>query len=200
MFLIRGEVTMANRICPLCGGKNTAKILWGMPAFTPELEDELNSGSVVLGGCCIIEPTPTHHCKDCDNDILYPFEEKLAKTEYFEFQIGGFFCGYSRIMVENDNGRYTAAYAPGFANPEDAMKTEISEEEFVRFITGIYRCCLWEWKDEYVDPGVLDGTQWTIRVRLNGQDEKEWYGSNDYPPLWKKFIKAVNTLPLPEIR
>ena len=37
---------MANRICPLCGGNNTAKILWGMPAFTPELEDVVVSSSL----------------------------------------------------------------------------------------------------------------------------------------------------------
>ena len=108
--------------------------------------------------------------------------------------------GKGKLHVRFDNEAELILYRGEAKQWKLREETEISEEEFVRFITGIYRCCLWEWKDEYVDPGVLDGTQWTIRVRLNGQDEKEWYGSNDYPPLWKKFIKAVNTLPLPEIR
>lgn len=40
---------MAKRICPLCGGNNTSKILWGMPAWTPELEEDLNSKKIVFG-------------------------------------------------------------------------------------------------------------------------------------------------------
>ena len=29
---------MVKIICPHCGGSNVARILWGMPAFTPALE------------------------------------------------------------------------------------------------------------------------------------------------------------------
>lgn len=191
---------MAKRLCPLCGGNNTSKIFWGMPAWSPEMEQEVESKKIVLGGCCIPIPTPSYHCNDCDEDIIYPFEDELLATEYFEFQIGGFFEGNQRIMVKKSPDEITVAYAPGFMNPEDATKIIISADEYLKFIQGIYRCCLWEWKDEYADPDVLDGTQWHIRVQLHGQDEKEWYGSNAYPPLWKKFLKAVNVLGVPDIR
>lgn len=190
---------MAKILCPQCGSSNVARILWGMPAFTPALEEDLEQGKVVLGGCCIAEPTPKYHCKDCDEDIIYPFDVQLENTEYFEFQIGGFFCGFSRIMVERCGHVCTAAYAPGFANPEDATKIEIPEEMFFKFLKSVYNVGLWEWEDEYVDPDVLDGTQWTIRVRMQNQEEHEWYGSNAYPAVWKKFIRAVNRLPLPRI-
>ena len=45
----------------------------------------------------------------------------------------------------------------------------------------------------------LYATQWTITVRLFDGEEYKWYGSNSYPLSWERFIKAVNTLDLPEI-
>lgn len=42
--------------------------------------------------------------------------------------------------------------------------------------------------------------QKTSTAILNEINEKEWYVSNAYLPLWKKFIKAVNAWQLPEIR
>lgn len=32
---------MSKKICPRCGSRKTAQILWGMPAFTEELEVKL---------------------------------------------------------------------------------------------------------------------------------------------------------------
>lgn len=76
---------MPKRICPLCGGNNTSRILWGMPALTPQLEEELNTNKIVLGGCCISDNGPTYHCNDCDTGILYPTDQDELQTEYFEF-------------------------------------------------------------------------------------------------------------------
>ena len=41
--------------CPKCGCSKIASILYGMPAFSPELEMELDEGKIVLGGCCITD-------------------------------------------------------------------------------------------------------------------------------------------------
>lgn len=46
---------MSKRICPRCGSRKTAQILWGMPAFTEELEVKLKNKEIVLGGCCITD-------------------------------------------------------------------------------------------------------------------------------------------------
>jgi len=44
--------------CPACGSKKVAKILWGLPAFSPELEIDLKEGKIVLGGCIISDNDP----------------------------------------------------------------------------------------------------------------------------------------------
>lgn len=51
--------------CPECGSENIAEILWGEPAFSKELEHDLETGRIVLGGCCITGEDPEWHCNDC---------------------------------------------------------------------------------------------------------------------------------------
>lgn len=57
------------RACPACGHKPVANILYGMPAFSKELEADMESGKVVLGGCCISEDDPTWECAECHQQI-----------------------------------------------------------------------------------------------------------------------------------
>lgn len=51
--------------CPSCKSINTAKILYGMPDFNDKLEESLESGRVVLGGCTIMDKPSIRHCNDC---------------------------------------------------------------------------------------------------------------------------------------
>jgi hypothetical protein len=59
-------MTMPNRpICPQCQSHNVAEILYGMPAFSEELEHDLDSGKIVLGGCFVSEGDAKFQCADC---------------------------------------------------------------------------------------------------------------------------------------
>lgn len=52
--------------CPQCGSANVAWILRGYPKFSEELEADLASGSVVLGGCMVEPDQATHQCNACE--------------------------------------------------------------------------------------------------------------------------------------
>jgi hypothetical protein len=52
-------------LCPRCGSANVAWILRGYPKFSDELEADLASGSVVLGGCVVWPDQATHECNAC---------------------------------------------------------------------------------------------------------------------------------------
>ncbi len=39
--------------CLVCGSKNIASYLYGMPVFSKKLENDIEEGKVKLGGCCI---------------------------------------------------------------------------------------------------------------------------------------------------
>jgi hypothetical protein len=54
--------------CPYCNSKDVAKILYGLPSFSKKLEKELESGKLVLGGCCISEDSPLFHCNKCTKE------------------------------------------------------------------------------------------------------------------------------------
>ena len=191
---------MAKRRCPICGGNNTARILWGLPAWTPELEEKLNNKSIVLGGCCISGNDPSYYCNDCEANIIFPTDREEAETVFFEFGIGGFFDGYQKMEVEKKDDAFTAKYFPAFGSEDSAFEIRLTSDEFRTFIHKVYATSLLEWKEEYVDPYVLDGTQWEITIRYTDGKAQKWYGSNAYPPLWKRFIKAVNSLDLPEVK
>lgn len=51
--------------CPACGAKAVARILYGMPIFSEELEEELREGKITLGGCCVSDDDPNWECTSC---------------------------------------------------------------------------------------------------------------------------------------
>lgn len=64
----------AQIVCPSCGSKNTARLIYGMPVFNEALRRKIEAGKVVFGGC-EIETTdefgstvwlaPERRCSDC---------------------------------------------------------------------------------------------------------------------------------------
>ena len=61
--------------CPYCGSTDIARILYGKPFFSEELQEQLDSGKVRLGGCCIhvieaedgtmVRTDPEWYCNHC---------------------------------------------------------------------------------------------------------------------------------------
>jgi ribosomal protein L37AE/L43A len=54
--------------CPSCGSARVARILYGLPAWDADLERALDSGRVVLGGCCVEPSSPAWQCRDCGEE------------------------------------------------------------------------------------------------------------------------------------
>jgi len=67
--MTRYESERKPRKCPECGSGRIAKILYGMPAFSEKLENNLNAGRIVLGGCCVTLDDPVWQCVECDTTI-----------------------------------------------------------------------------------------------------------------------------------
>ncbi len=51
--------------CPHCGAGEAAEILYGMPAYSEELEESLKNGEVFIGGCLITGDDPKYKCRSC---------------------------------------------------------------------------------------------------------------------------------------
>jgi hypothetical protein len=54
--------------CPQCGSRSVARIAYGMPGWTPELEQQEKAGQIVLGGCCVTGDDPNRHCNHCGHE------------------------------------------------------------------------------------------------------------------------------------
>lgn len=52
--------------CPECGSTNTARIQYGNPIWSEQLEADLKSGKVHLGGCVITFDDSNRHCNSCE--------------------------------------------------------------------------------------------------------------------------------------
>jgi len=48
--------------CPVCGSNKIASYLWGEPAFSEKLQQDLDEEYVLLGGYCISDVDPFCAC------------------------------------------------------------------------------------------------------------------------------------------
>ena len=94
--------------CPRCGNRNIAKFLYGMPAFDGTLEKRLESGTIVLGGCCITELNSRFHCNECNKGfgantdalaLRSNVHDYKISTRNIKFYVGGFFGGYVTAIL-----------------------------------------------------------------------------------------------------
>lgn len=54
--------------CPRCGSSRVARILYGEPASSSTLDDDIAAGRIVLGGCVVGEDAPGHRCAACGSE------------------------------------------------------------------------------------------------------------------------------------
>jgi hypothetical protein len=56
--------------CPVCGSLHMATIVYGSPAYSEELMDEVTSGKVILGGYFLPGYDPQWECVECKTEIF----------------------------------------------------------------------------------------------------------------------------------
>ncbi len=195
--------------CPRCGSRQTAEILYGYPLFTEELQQKLSSGELALGGCCIasvevngrsMDIMPSRRCFSCRRDfgrepVLISRKNNTAEdyreiVTAIQFRIGGYFEGFTEVSIRKlDQGALVNVLnvRSGKRPVEDK---QISEAEWKKIVDKLYgKLYLHEWKKNYVDSEVLDGTQWELEISLIGKRKRSYGGSNAYPPYWKELLK-----------
>ena len=65
----RIEASQHPKECPKCGHSPVAKILYGLPDFSPALDASIEAGKTSIGGCCTGLDDPTWKCSKCDQRI-----------------------------------------------------------------------------------------------------------------------------------
>lgn len=115
----------------------------------------------------------------------------------FHFSFGGFFCGYDEKTVKKEKDHAVLTVSPSMLREgkvEDTTK-ELTIAEWNDFISDVFsKYHIDDWNEEYINHDILDGTHWSVKVTHDDGSELEHYGSNDFPPNWRSFIKHINNL------
>ena len=58
------QIEKLRSVCPKCGNKHTARIIYGMPVMDEEMEKAEAEGRIWLGGCCLEDYR--YYCSNCE--------------------------------------------------------------------------------------------------------------------------------------
>lgn len=118
------------------------------------------------------------------------FENKMVFNAYE----GGCFGESDIFYVEKNGDKYkfkSGSYPAGkIPIPEDDSKFNVSiktEVEYKKLINDIKEATK-NWEKEYVNPNILDGTQWNITAEEFGIN---FSGSNEFPSNYSKVKKII---------
>lgn len=175
--------------CPFCGSTNTARYIYGYPLFSERMEKKLNDGKWILGGCCmytveingqIVNMKPKRKCNKCKKDFGKPpvlIHKKNDTAEDYrdivtsiKFEIGEYRSEqYNVTIKKNKNGALVKSDRILFMprpidNPDNI---QISDEKWNKIINSLFsELHLHEWKKQYDDHEVDDGTYWSLEIGL----------------------------------
>lgn len=121
-------------------------------------------------------------------------EDYKNKVTSIEFSIGGYFQGHTQIKItKNENGAIVHVepfILPPIEELSDYDDKQISEDKWNEIVSQLYdNIRIHNWKTDYTDIHVLDGTQWSLEIKLKGRKKQTYSGSNAYPPNWSKLKK-----------
>lgn len=112
--------------------------------------------------------------------------EKIKKIEAY---VGGYFGSCYQVDVDLEYNLVTWNQGSGGA-PIDLAHRNIRLSTAKKFIEQLETLDLLNWEAEYVDQGIMDGTQWHIEIVMDGHTITK-HGSNDYPEQWGEFRQAI---------
>ena len=69
--------------CPCCGQAPVARIMYGLPHYTDELQKAIDERRIVLGGCVISDDDPRWACTFC-KAVFYPAQAETGLTNQKE--------------------------------------------------------------------------------------------------------------------
>jgi len=102
-----------------------------------------------------------------------------------EFEVGGFMYGMTRYQFKaNDMG--SVITTSSWTSP--ANDTVLSHYETTEFQKKICELKTENWKKEYIDYDVLDGTEWKLIITYSDEKPVEYRGSNAYPSKWDNLV------------
>ncbi|MBQ1453046.1 MAG: hypothetical protein IIZ23_03670 [Ruminococcus sp.] len=158
--------------CPKCGRKSLMRYL--------PFNREANNGA-------------KYRCRNCNSNFGTPpvcretGEDYRDIAVYLEFRVSVFRGGRNRILIKKDTaGIELSAWSR--LSPDPDIRRQMENAEWKKLLDRLYgKLYLHEWKKSFVEPKVMDGAQWELKLAFTGDRVESYYGSNRYPPYWEKL-------------
>ena len=103
----------------------------------------------------------------------------IPSISKISFTIGGYFDGYETrtVLLDGEKLRMTITHSLHSEVREIALS--LTKMEFLNRLRELH---IESWKSKYIDPDILDGTQWELEINFSdGYKPVNIAGSNAYP-------------------
>ena len=103
----------------------------------------------------------------------------ISAIDKIIFSIGGYFDGYETrtVLLDGEQLRMTITHSLHSKVREIALS--LTKTEFLNRLRELH---IEGWKSKYIDPDILDGTQWELEIYFSdGYKPVTIVGSNAYP-------------------
>ncbi len=151
---------------------------------------EIDSGKFYVGWIKSLEKSCNKILVDVYERLVFPF----AGVSSINFVKGGYFSStiFVKISVRDRIFVYQEQEAP-FVENYQQISIKFTKEQWEDFVLPALQASnLLAWLNRYYDPGVCDGTQWGMKIRMGRNGIREIEGSNDFPEEWKIFQKFLS--------
>ncbi|GAB2323375.1 hypothetical protein IRB23M11_09950 [Alkalibacterium sp. m-11] len=158
---------MSDKHCPYCG----------------QAEAEENSGET--------QAASKYICQVCGQSFGGAKDSPELHCDEVFFSHGGFFSGYQSIRIEDRDGYADLTVSPPFSKTDGGtVRFRIMLSEWMTIKkTLFYYLFVLDWKDEYNDSAILDGTKWELRLIFDDRESVKSVGSNDFPALYDDLVE-----------
>ena len=192
-------------LCPVCGkGKmefpnidSCENCGWTYDSVQYDLHDEecgentltvneYREGLKLMGDAFSVREYEKIYFKGSHQKIL---DSHLSELSKISLGIDGYFRLPEKYVIYTDKTALENDYIALTADQGDFLCKSFCTMEPKKLISYLQKINLREWEPEYIDPCVLDGTQWTLILEFNGGEQSiEYNGSNAYPAEYKRLL------------
>lgn len=122
------------------------------------------------------------------------FNARLKDLEEIELYYGGFFGKSINCRISFSGSKIIVEDLIVFGKDNEREKStlpcfdDMTRTSFLRELRDIH---MGEWKREYMDPDILDGTQWEVDVRFADGKKQHFSGSNKFPYNFNEFLEVM---------
>jgi hypothetical protein len=133
---------------------------------------------------------PEYFCKDCEDEWNkeQAIDAAYDKIKGLRAAVGGYFEGYYNVDVTLSALQVSWHHLVG--GYEETIRKTMDSATAKNFAEELKSVNLLNWKSKYIEPGVLDGTQWSTEIIRDGRNIRK-RGDNKFPEEWNAFCELI---------